>query len=239
MIVLIIIALFAFQSSSMAQNRVKKTATRKTTVNSNKNTSGSRQKSTDDASFTFSCKLFEIILGGDHIPANNGICQLKVYDFGNNWKTVMFELPKELSDEFKANGLESSVFSWSGNIKLIPAKQIIKRSSIFDGYLVTYGNIESLAGLLKSEKGWSMVVGDSKKSPVVYDIYPGMSISQVENKMKELKLSQFKETGRSGGYTIYTLYWLNMQETYYSNNKVYGRFYFDRNSKLHKWIFYN
>lgn len=236
---MILIASFAIPSTSFAQNRVKRPATRKATVNRNKRPSSTPQKGTGDASISFSCPLLGILIDGDASKANNMICHFKMYDFGEEGKTVMVDLP-ELAKQIN---VEKQVYSWSGNIKLVPAKQ----EGGLDGYVIMRGNY-ACGGLIKTNDGWMLMLQSGERDHLVSDLYPGMNLTQVENKMKEeLGRCQFKQTGKSGGFTIYTLYWLDMQKSYHwdgdyhykvSNDKAYARFFFDSNSKLHKWIIY-
>lgn len=240
LIVMFLIALFAIPSTSMAQNRVKKPATRKTAVNRNKHASSTSQKAKGDASISFSCRLYRCNFLDEVYEADNMICHFKMYDFGKEGKTVMVETP-ELAKHLNK---EKIAWSWSGDISLISPKHdaSLKDAGALDGYAIVRGG-DGCAALLKFKEGWVLMILDKKH--VISDLYPGMTLTQVKN--MELIGSQFKETGKSGGYTIWTLYGPDMKKNYYwngdydykaTNDKPYGRFFFDSNSKLHKWILY-
>lgn len=238
LIVMFLIALFAIPSTSMAQNRVKKPTTRKTTANSIKRASSAPQKATDDASISFSCHLVACKFDNNEgFKADNMICHFRMYDFGKEGKTVMVETPEFAKEVNK----EKLVWSWSGrNITLVPAKQ----EGGLDGYAIMHGDYP-LGGLVKFKQGWFFAI--ETKDHLISDLYPGMTLTQVKNIQNKLLGSQFKETGKSGGYTIWTLYGPDIKKDYHwngdydykaTNDKPYGRFFFDSNSRLHKWILY-
>lgn len=244
LIVMLLIALFAIPSSSMAQNRVKRPATKKTAVNRNKRTSSTPPKTTGDAKISLKLPLSVFILDGSNYPVEGTTINYKVFDFGKEGKTAMMEI-KWSPEQAKYMPSETQVFSWSGNIDIIPAKQADNR--LEDGYFIMRGDY-NCGAIGKSNGVWVALVNTKDRGRLVNDLFPGMTLAQVETKMKgELGKCQFKETGKSGGYTIYTLYWLDMQKSYHwdgdyhykvSNDKAYARFFFDSNSKLHKWIIY-
>lgn len=237
MIVMFLIALFAIPSTAMAQNRINKPTTNKTAVNRNKHVSNATRKAADDASISFSCRLYRWKINDVWYDGENAICHFKMYDFGKEGKTVMVETPEYA----KINNIEKLVWSWSGiNITLVPAKQY----GALDGYAIVRGDYP-LGTLVKYKEGWIFDV--ETKDHLISDIYPGMTLTQVKNKINEFVGSQFKETGKSGGYTIWTLYGPDIKKNYHwngnydykaTNDKPYGRFFFDSNSKLHKWIQY-
>ena len=244
LIVMILIALFAIPSSSMAQNRVKRPATKKTAVNRNKRTSSTPQKATGDAKINLKLPIAEFMLDGDIYKVPGTKANVTVYDFGEEGKTVIMEI-KWSPEQAQYMPSETQVYSYSGNLKISPAKQI--NAGLEDGYFFERGK-EVCGAIAKTQRGWTLGVYSNERVHLVNDLFPGMTLAQVETKMKgELGKCQFKETGKSGGYTIYTLYWLDQRKSYHwdgdyhytlTNDKAYARFFFDSNSKLHKLIIY-
>ena len=82
---------------------------------------------------------------------------------------------------------------------------------------------------------------------VANDVHIGMSVQDLQNVTADLGLSKIKLLRTEKGLKVYQLLWLDMQKRYYwfgdddynyelTNDKEYGRFYFDAAGKLVKWI---
>lgn len=159
---------------------------------------------------------------------------LEVMNFGTDGNTVLFTL--DTTDGEKA----LLTFSWSGkNVHVAPLQE-----QGAEGISIFRGN-KTLGGVAKTSGKWFGIVQNSEGG--MMEFYKGMTRAEVENVTKKLGLSQFKLSGNTNLYQIYSLYWVDMQKQYdifgdyhfnMRNDKKYGDFYFNSAGKLIKWIIY-
>lgn len=196
-----------------------------------------------DAAFTITKPLnFLSLPAGQQAPMNISTCKvsLEVIPFGREGNTIILNLD---IPEIREAGMEHIYYSWSGkDVHLYPSIEqgsqtlTILRGSKPQCYLIRMDS--------KGKDTWATGIA-AIDGAINYDIHKGMTKTELEDQCSELGLSRLKETGSIGNLTVYTLYWIDMQKRYdflgdYSyevgNNKEYGRFYFDAQGKLAKWI---
>lgn len=169
------------------------------------------------------------------LKMNDGSLQVTIesIEFGDKGRTVLFTL------DIPSQNVHGTL-SFSGkNAGIVPSEE--------DGTLgfVLVKGLESAGTVVKVEEGWGGM--PQKVSGMVSDFYRGQTKAEVEAICGKLGLSQFKESGTTANYKIYSLYWIDMKKKYdllgdYSyemtNDKRYGDFYFDKKGQLMKWFLY-
>lgn len=190
---------------------------------------------------TVTKQIIGIVLNGNYYPVsqenvNRGTIEL--INMGTDGNTIILDLD---IPELKQQKI-TSTYSWSGaKVKLF--RRVDNGET---EYLVLRGQTPC-GGLFQNKDGWIAMMS-GKGSQTISDLRKGMSRLKVEQLCSELGLSKFKPAGTSNGLKVYTLQWLNMQKRrnfigsdyHYgvNNNKVYGKFYFNSQDKLVKWILF-
>ena len=190
--------------------------------------------------FTLTKDIIGITINGTFYSVNKDNVNkgtIECLSFGSMGNTVILDLD---IPELKQQNL-TSTYSWSGsNLRLF--------KNVENGlpqYWVMRGKT-LCGGLMQHKDGWIAVLSNGSGTQTISDLKKGMSRLKVEELCSGLGFSKFKAAGTSGGLRVYTLQWLDMQKRYnflgtdyhyeMNNNREYGRFYFNAQDKLVKWI---
>ena len=184
--------------------------------------------------FSFKHNVGIVSITGDSFKYSTTV-ELKQFDFGKEGKTIM----------------TVATFDGKKNSVSISGHDVILTKKVQNGttqYIAanTKGEIAFILGQ-SSDGDWLYVITDQVKKMVANDVHIGMSVQDLQNVTADLGLSKIKLLRTEKGLKVYQLLWLDMQKRYYwfgdddynyelTNDKEYGRFYFDAAGKLVKWI---
>lgn len=205
-----------------------------------------------DRNFTITKNIGIFIINGQNfrIDENTHKATLQVVNFGDQGNTAILtlDLPSVREADPSVKNME---YAWSGKTLHV----VKKKENGGDVYaIMRISNSATMcASLVEVKKpdgttAWGVVIfPQDDNTRCISDVHAGMTRLAVENKCRELGLSQFKFVRNDGNMKVYELQWLDMKkkqhwfgrEDYHyemTNDKTYGSFWFDANDKLVKWL---
>lgn len=161
--------------------------------------------------------------------------EIRQYSFGEEGNTIVGTMVYE--------GKKHSVSISGHDVMLM--KTVQNGATMYVG-ANTQGKMAIVLGQDK-QGSWLYLVTDQISKMVGNDIHQGMTVQELQDVTADLGLSKIKLLRTENGLKVYQLLWLDMQKRYHwfgnddyhyelTNDKEYGRFYFDASGKLVKWL---
>lgn len=191
------------------------------------------QKDVIKGDFHFSQEVEILSLMGNKFEFKTK-AEIRQFSFGEEGNTIVGTVTVEG---------EKHSFSISGHDVML-VKTVQNGATMYVG-ANTKGEMAVILG--QSGGTWMYLITDQISKCLGNDIHQGMTVQELQNVTADLGLSKIKLLRTENGLKVYQLLWLDMQKRYHwfgdddyhyelTNDKEYGRFYFDAQGKLVKWL---
>lgn len=182
------------------------------------------------------CELVTLTGGGGSSPFDPATTKvtLEQFVFSGGYKNIVLFIDGPAIRE----GMGKPIcYYWSDKNVIFQEKNGI--------YSVQIKNGKVCCGLVVKNGKAGAVIAPDESTGMRSDFRPGMTVSEVESITKQMNGTKFEKLKVEGGYTVYSLKWLQLTDDYVDlrgtthssihASKEYMRFFFNASGKLVKW----